>query len=98
MSYFCSVSFDLKDGKSEDYTNIYKALSSIGLAHSLKASNGSTIVLPTTMVAGEFNGPSAVKVRDDLTAKIIKAFEDNKLKGEIFVVVGGDWVWSSRKV
>ena len=91
MSYLVFCTFDLKNASSKDYEIAYADLKEIGLAKVKKSDNGGDIVIPTTSVIGEFNGSSAVKVRDDIRARVKSAFQARKFKSEIFVVVGGDW-------
>lgn len=96
MSYFVTVSFDLKNANTEDYVNVYNAFAVIGLQKQLKADNGVVVQLPTTTCAGTFNGASAGVVRDDLANRCSAAIEQLALSGEVFVTVGGDWAWGHR--
>ena len=98
MSYLVSVSFDIKDGKAEDYATVYAALEKVGLTRTPTSEGGQKITLPTTMVLGEFEANHSVFARLDIAAKCRKAFRDNKLKGEIFVAVGKDWAWLRRVI
>ena len=96
MSYLVVCTFDLKNASYDDYQNAYADLEKLGFHRQLTSSQGSKISLPTTMTAGEFNGTSAEKVRDDMTEKVKNAFEARRFKAEIFVSVGGDWAWGHR--
>lgn len=96
MSYFVTVSFDLKNAQWEDYERIYNAFAALGLKKQLNASNGNVVQLPTTTCAGEFNGASAGAVCDDLASRCKAAVEQLNLSGEVFVAVGGDWAWAHR--
>ena len=98
MSYLVSVSFDIKDGKAEDYATVYAALEKVGLTRTPTSEDGRKINLPTTMVLGEFEATDNVSARLGIAAKCRKAFRDNKLKGEIFVAVGKDWAWLRRVI
>jgi hypothetical protein len=91
MSYFVTCTFDLKGGSSTDYQNAYADLAKIGLSRTVVGDNGGKVVAPTTMAMGEFNGQSAVKVRDNVRDSVKAAFKARKFTSEIFVVVGGDW-------
>jgi hypothetical protein len=96
MSYFAVCTFDLKNASYDDYQNAYADLAKIGFSKTLRAENSSSILLPTTMTAGQFNGTSAGNVRDDLTTRIQQAFRARRFTPEIFVSVGGDWAWGHR--
>lgn len=97
MSYFVVVTFDIANGKAEDYETVYNEFAKIGLRRTLTYGQGNKIQLPTTTTAGEFNGQNAGSVRDDLCDKTQQIFTRNRLKGEIFVSVGGDWAWGHRR-
>lgn len=96
MSFFAICSFDLQNADADDYANAYKDLAGLGLQRKLRSSQGNVIMLPTTMVGGEFNTSSTGTLRDNLTASIKKAFEARRFKSEIFVLVGDDWAWGHR--
>ena len=96
MSYFVFCTFDLKGASSQDYQNAYADLEKIGLKKVMVSSQSNKVVIPTTSVAGEFNGTSAGSVRDDLVNRVQKAFAGRRFSSEIFLVVGGDWAWGSR--
>ena len=96
MSYFVFCTFDLKSASSEDYQNAYADLEKMGLKKVMVSSQNSKVVIPTTSVAGEFNGTSAGSVRDDLVNRVQKAFAGRRFSSEIFLVVGGDWAWGSK--
>lgn len=95
MAYLAVCTFDLKNGSFDDYRNAYSALERIGLKKAVVATNKSTVVAPTTMTLGEFNGQDTGTVRDWVRNQVKAAFERLGLKGEIFVVVGGDWSWGA---
>ena len=97
MTYFASVTFDIKNGNSDDYQIVYAALAKIGFFTHITGGSGVPIQLPTTTCAGEFTAPSAVSARDDLTNRVEQIFLTNRLTGEVFVNVGGDWAWGYRK-
>ncbi|SYZ71960.1 conserved hypothetical protein [Candidatus Zixiibacteriota bacterium] len=96
MSYFAICSFDLKNASYQDYQNAYYNLRGIGLTHNLAADDGTTVQLPTTMIAGQLTATSASSLRDDLSDKIHRAFKTRGFTSEIFVAVGGDWAWGHR--
>ena len=96
MSYIAIVSFDIKNGSTKDYENVYKGFETIGLKRIITSDNGKNILLPTTTTAGQFSEQTAVAVRDDLCTKTEAVFTRNGIHGEIFIAVGGDWAWSHR--
>lgn len=96
MSYLVICTFDLKAASAKDYENAYADLQKMGLAKVQVASQGTKVVIPTTTVAGEFNGASATAVRDDLCTRVQDAFKARRFSSEIFVAVGGDWAWGGR--
>lgn len=96
MSYLTVATFDIANGKREDYETVYKEFARIGLRPILTSDHGKTVQLPTTTTAGEFKGQSAAGVREHLCNETQQAFSRNRLRGEIFVSVGGDWTWGHR--
>lgn len=97
MSYFVVVSFDIANGQSEDYEVIYKDFAALGLSRTLRSDHGNAVKLPTTAVAGEFNGQSVSATRDHFCDETQQCFARHNLRGEIFVLVGGDWAWGHRR-
>lgn len=96
MSYFVVVTFDIANGDEEDYETVYEGFAKIGLSTEIASDSKTKIKLPTTTTAGEFNGDSAAAVRDFVCTQTKAVFTANKLKGEIFVSVGGNWAWGHR--
>lgn len=96
MSYFVVVTFDIADGDKEDYEAVSEGFEKIGLSTEITSNNKNKIKLPTTTTAGEFNGDSAVAVRDFVCTQTKAVFTNNSLKGEIFVSVGENWAWAHR--
>jgi len=97
MSYFVVVTFDIANGRPEDYEGIYKDFSALGLSRSLQSGQGSSVKLPTTTTAGEFNGQSVGAIRDYVCDQTQQCFARRRLRGEIFVSAGGDWAWGHRR-
>lgn len=95
MSYFVFCTFDLKNASTSDYKNAYADLATLGLKKVVVSGENKNVVIPTTAVAGEFNGSNAASVRDDLRERVKKAFAGRRLSSEIFIVVGGDWTWGA---
>jgi len=98
MSYLVLVTFDLKDASWDDYKAVYEELENIGLLKRLISSEGKEVLLPTTTVAGEFEGDSSVDVRNNIMNKCKRIFKYLKLHGEIFVEVGDNWSWSYSEI
>jgi hypothetical protein len=97
MSNFAVVTFDIANGRFEDYEAIYKDFAGLGFSRTLQSDKGGTVKLPTTTTAGEFNGQSAGAVRDYLCDQTQQCFVRRRLHGEIFVSLGGDWSWGHRR-
>jgi len=97
MSYFVVVTFDIANGRFEDYEGVYKDFAGLGLTRTLQSGQGKTVRLPTTTTAGEFNGQNAGSVRDCLCDQAQQCFVRRHLHGEIFVSVGGEWAWGHRQ-
>jgi hypothetical protein len=91
INYLVSVSFDIKDGDSEDYRAVYASFEKIGLTRRPKAENGEKVLLPTTMALGEFEATDSATIRDLITEKCVAVFKANNLNGELFVSTGEDW-------
>jgi hypothetical protein len=96
MSYFGICTFDLKNANFEDYQTAYADLAKIGFSTTITSDQGKKVVLPTTTTAGQFNGASAIGVRDDLLERVRRAFAARGFSSEIFIFVGGDWAWGQR--
>jgi len=93
MSYFVVVTFDLKNADWDDYETVYQEFEKIGLDKKIISSEENKILLPSTTVAGMFEGISSSSVRDNIMNKCKKIFKYLRLHGQIFVVVGGNWSW-----
>lgn len=97
MSYFVVVTFDIANGRTEDYEAIYKDFAVLGFSRTLRSDKRGDVKLPTTIMAGEFNGQSAGAVRDYLCDQTQQHFGRRQLPGELFVSAGGDWSWGHRR-
>jgi hypothetical protein len=86
MSYFATVSVDIKNGKYGDYENVCAAFEKLGLERAVSGHSREAKV-PTTLVAGVFMGTSGAEIRDSLGKACVKVFNDKGLKGEIFLAV-----------
>jgi hypothetical protein len=96
MSYFVTVTFDLRDATSQQYDQVADRLSQMGFNNTLSGDSGRTVNLPTTTFAGKFTGASAAKVRDDLSDRVRDVLTTLGLHGRLFVFVGDGWAWGSR--
>jgi hypothetical protein len=96
MSYFVLCTFDLKNASRQDYENAYADLANLGLRRVVVSDSNTNFVIPTTTVAGTFNGPTAAAISQDISNRVQSAFQARRLSSEIFVAVGGDWAWSGR--
>jgi hypothetical protein len=96
MSYFVSLTFNLKNASSEKYKLIGDTLKELGLSNHIKGSSGELINLPANVYAGEFEGENASKVRQDICDLIVENFKKVKVKTSFFVTVGGNWAWGAR--
>lgn len=96
MAYLVVCTFDLKNATYQDYLNAYADLERIGLKKVIIGDAGKQVVAPTTTTAGEFNGQSALTVRDYVLTQIRAAFASRGFSSEIFVVAGGDWAWGAN--
>jgi hypothetical protein len=95
MSYFVTCTFDLKNASRDDYINAYADLKRLGLSRTVASVQGTTVVAPTTMTMGEFNGQNVGAVRDSVRDQVQAAFAARRFSSEIFVSVGGDWAWGA---
>lgn len=93
MKYFVTVTFELKDATNEDYKRLYKELEQIGFYKILRASNGNIVTIPTSTVVCETTGSNADLLRDTTRDKLNILFKACKLKGEVFIIVSGEWSW-----
>lgn len=96
MSYLVTVSYDLKNADSSTYKVIDDLLSDMGFSDSIVGSSGKELELPDNTYAGEFEGESVSKVRQDLCDLITEEFKEAGVKASIFVTVGGNWAWGIR--
>jgi hypothetical protein len=99
MSFLVVVSFDIKNGISKDYDNLYNTFDKIGLKRSVKADDGKLYKIPTTTtVVGEFTGQTSAKVRDDVRELVKNSYRLNNLSGEFYINVGNNWTWTISSV
>jgi hypothetical protein len=75
MSYLAVCTFDLKNADYDDYKSAYAALEQIGLKKAVVSSNNKTIVAPTTMTLGEFNGANTGSIPDWVRDQVKSAFD-----------------------
>ena len=89
MNFAATVSFTMKNGKSEDYKKLYIELKKVGLDHELEGGQRK-VNLPETTVYGKYIGESVEAVRDHVREEVKKTYKTLKLSGEFFVAVGGE--------
>ncbi len=97
-SFFATVTFDLKDANSADYESVAKSLAGVGLYKTVKADSGSCVELPYNTFTGSFTGEAVTKVRDLVCDHAKSVLSRCRLKGRLFVAVGGDWTWGATTV
>jgi hypothetical protein len=95
MSYIIFCTFDLKNATSQDYERAYAALAKLGLQKVQKSDKGHDAVIPTTSAMGEFEADSGGQLRDQAVEEIKAAFAAERLKSEIFGIVGANWAWGT---
>lgn len=102
MNLAATVSFSVKNGKTEDYDTIYKELKKVGLSQFVKGVNekneDATSKLPETTVYGTYDRESAEVLREYVRKEVGKAYAVAKVSGEYFVAVGGSstaWAYNS---
>ena len=102
MSYFVTVNFGISgwaDGGDESRRVVLKQkLEEIGLRKTVTGRTGRALTLPRNTFAGEFNGESAAKVRDDITPRVMEVFQSVGGQGRVFVIVSTGWAWATRTV
>ena len=95
MSYLVSVSFDIENASSDQYNQVKEELNDIGFSDTISGNAKVKVKLPDNTFAGEFEGSSSTKIRDDLRKQVKEIFKSLNLKAEIFIHVGGNWAWGS---
>ena len=96
MAYLVVVTFDLKDAESEDYECVDKGLSGIGLGKTVTGNSGKNVDLPYNTYVGEFPGTDAATIAQDILDRVLKAMQQCKVNGRLFVAVGDNWAWRSN--
>lgn len=97
MSFFVTCSFDLKDGTPEDYQNASADLMKLGFDPHLTGDGGLQVALPTTTMAGIFQGVSASYVTSGLIEQIKAAFAARNFKWELYLAAGTEWAWKHHQ-
>ena len=96
MSYFVVVTFDIENETSPTYSKVENELFEYGLYDQVIGQSGKDIDLPSNTYAGEFDGGSVSKIREDVANTVQEIFRANQIKGKIFVTVGKNWAWGVR--
>jgi hypothetical protein len=95
MSYFVTISCQINNPNPVMQQQISQKLQGLGFSNVVKGRIGLSTLPPNTY-AGEFNGESAVKIRDDLNERATNALKEAGAKGSIFMLVSQNWTWAIR--
>lgn len=96
MSFFVSVSLELKEDNLLVEKKVEALMPELGLANKIKGKEA-TVTLPKNTFAGEFKGESAVKVADDCIETIVSRFSAAGIHARVFLAAGGQsWAWRLR--
>src|SRR5689334_6890124 len=96
VTFFVTVTFDLKAASWQDYVNAYAALGQLGLSRDIVSDSGGVCRLPNTTCAGKFTGLDVATVRSEVANRVVSALRALWLQPEVFVSVGTDWAWAYR--
>jgi len=89
------VTFDLSGAKSPQYKSVRDGMADLGL-HKYVVKDGHKVNLPYNTVAGKPKAGSSTGLRDRLAKEIKALFRKHRLKGRVFIAVGGRWAWAKR--
>lgn len=93
MRYLVHITIQIRDGTLESAAS---ALAPIGLRNQLRGSTDQWRTLPENAFAGEFNGESAARIRDDLAEQVRSALASRGVHARVFMSVSGQWAWAIR--
>jgi len=96
MSYFVTVTYDIKNEGADTYAKIAAKLEDFGLFDKVVGSSKKSLDLPMNTFAGEFTGDSSKSIRDDISELINNFFKAEGIKGRVFIFVGDSWAWGIR--
>lgn len=94
MRYFAVCSFDLTETETPSLDTAHAILEQLGFHRQISSGPGSIVDLPSTTVAGFFEGESEDLIRDTLTESVRRSFAKYGLKGTMFVMVSQNMIWS----
>jgi hypothetical protein len=95
MSYFVTISCQVNNANPVMQQQIIQKLQGLGFSNVIKGEKGLS-TLPQNTYAGEFNGESAVKIRDDLSERVTTALKATGASGSLFITVSQSWTWAFR--
>lgn len=100
MSYFVTITFDLKDASMSPHgKNVYKkiteALEQIDYSTVVSGKKKKVLDLPNNTYIAEFddNTEHQLEVVDFVKKEIGKIFEQYSVKGKFFISAGRHWAW-----
>ncbi|BDR36497.1 hypothetical protein [Photobacterium damselae] len=97
MSYFVTITFDIKNAKPSHYQNIQDDLMNINFDNYIQGKKSYPTELPNNTFVAEFdtdNFDNSAELRKWLKVEIKNIFKNNKVKGKFFIAVGQSWAWS----
>jgi len=98
MSYLVVVTFDLETAESKDYDCVKEEFAKINLYPTIKDENNKEFDLTKNTFAGKLEGQNTNNIRDNILSAVKSIFKNCKVKGRIFVSVGGNWAWGIANV
>ncbi|WP_157726486.1 hypothetical protein [Imhoffiella purpurea] len=100
MSYFVTITFDLRDAKSSlhgtgVYNKITNALDMLDYSKIVRGKKKVDIQLPANTYVAEFDDDvdHTSEIIDFVTQELKKLFKSYHVKGKFFVSVGKNWSW-----
>jgi hypothetical protein len=101
MNYLVTVAFDLRDVSASNretiYKDVYAALATIGFFRTSRARDGTVVTLPESTAMGQFRGPAAGNLVDQVGKSVLNTFKSMNLKSTILITAGDHWAWGARK-
>jgi hypothetical protein len=105
MSYFVTITFDIKDAKSSPHGNdVYRrvtaSLDKIEYTKCISGKKRKMTNLPSNTYVAKFDSRdvNASDVCLFIEAEVDKVFKTHSVTGRYFICVGKEWAWRLRKV
>jgi len=98
MSYFVSVTYDLRYADPSVYPKVQQALAEINLSKFVTGRKKIDVQLPANLFVAEFEShryERASELVDFLASELRIVFERFSLRGKFFVSAGEGWAWKS---